>query len=71
MDKLQSAYDAGCNRYDGSILGIGGCQMAKDDLVGNMATEKMIEFLNGKSEKLQLDDVSLEKSLAIARAIFK
>ena len=71
LDKLQSAYDAGCNRYDGSILGIGGCPMAKDDLVGNMATEKMIEFLNGKSENLQLDDVSLEKSLAIARAIFK
>ena len=58
-------------RYDGSILGIGECPMAKDDLVGNMATEKMIEFLNGKSENLQLDDVSLEKSLAIARAIFK
>jgi hydroxymethylglutaryl-CoA lyase len=71
FDKLQSAYDAGCNRYDGSILGIGGCPMAKDDLVGNMATEKMIEFLNRKSENLQLDDVSLEKSLAIARAIFK
>jgi hypothetical protein len=31
----------------------------------------MIEFLNGKSENLQLDIVSLEKSLAIARAIFK
>jgi hydroxymethylglutaryl-CoA lyase len=71
FDKLQSAYDAGCKRYDGSILGIGGCPMAKDDLVGNMATEKMIEFLNGKSENLQLDNVSLEKSLVIARAIFK
>lgn len=71
FDKLQSAYDAGCKRYDGSILGIGGCPMAKDDLVGNMATEKMIEFLNSKSENLQLDNVSLEKSLVIARAIFK
>ncbi|CAI8166496.1 MAG: Uncharacterised protein [Crocinitomicaceae bacterium] len=45
--------------------------MAKDDLVGNMATEKMIDFLNGKSENLQLDNVSLEKSLAIARSIFQ
>ena len=71
FDKLQSAYDAGCKRFDGSLLGIGGCPMAKDDLVGNMATEKMIDFLNGKSENLQLDNVSLEKSLAIARAIFK
>ena len=71
FDKLQSAYDVGCKRFDGSLLGIGGCPMAKDDLVGNMASEKMIDFLNGKSENLQLDNVSLEKSLAIARAIFK
>jgi hydroxymethylglutaryl-CoA lyase len=71
FDKLQSAYDAGCKRFDGSILGIGGCPMAKDDLVGNMATEKMIDFLNGKSEKLQLDNGSLKKSLAFARSIFQ
>ena len=57
-------------KYDGSILGVGGCPMAIDDLVGNMATEKMIEFLNGKSENLQLNDVYLQKSLAIARVIF-
>ena len=71
FDKFQSAYDVGCKRFDGSLLGIGGCPMAKDDLVGNMATEKMIDFLNGKSENLQLDNVSLEKSLAIARSIFQ
>jgi len=71
FDKLQSAYDAGCKRFDGSILGIGGCPMAKDDLVGNMATEKMIDFLNGKSEKLQLNKDSLLKSLVIAKSIFQ
>ena len=68
--KLQSAYDAGCKRFDGSILGIGGCQMAKDDLVGNMATEKMIEFLESKSEKLKLNKDSIQKSLNIAKSIF-
>ena len=45
--------------------------MAKDDLVGNMATEKMIDFLNGKSEKLQLNKDSLLKSLVIAKSIFQ
>tara|TARA_Y100000385_G_scaffold18232_1_gene18263 strand:+ start:411 stop:1259 length:849 start_codon:yes stop_codon:yes gene_type:complete len=70
LDKLQSAYDAGCERFDGSILGVGGCPMAKDDLVGNMATEKIIDFLNGKSEKLKLNKESLQKSLAMAKAIF-
>ena len=68
--KLQSAYDAGCKRFDGSILGIGGCPMANDDLVGNMATEKMIEFLESKSEKLKLNTDSIQKSLNIAKSIF-
>ena len=68
--KLQSAYDAGCKRFDGSILGIGGCPMANDDLVGNMATEKMIEFLESKSEKLKLNKDSIQKSLNIAKSIF-
>ena len=68
--KLQSAYDAGCKRFDGSILGIGGCPMANDDLVGNMATEKMIEFLESKSEKLKLNKDSVQKSLNIAKSIF-
>lgn len=68
--KLQSAYDAGCKRFDGSILGIGGCPMANDDLVGNMATEKMIEFLESKSEKLKLNKDSFQKSLNIAKSIF-
>ena len=71
FDKLQSAYDAGCKRFDGSLLGVGGCPMAKDDLVGNMATEKMIDFLNDKSENLQLDNNSFQKSLVIAKSIFR
>ena len=70
LEKLQSAYDAGCKRFDGSILGIGGCPMAKDDLLGNMATEKMIEFLESKSEKLNLNKDSIHKSLNIAKSIF-
>jgi|TARA_Y100000385_G_scaffold240261_1_gene256038 hydroxymethylglutaryl-CoA lyase len=70
LEKLQSAYDAGCKRFDGSILGIGGCPMAKDDLLGNMATEKMIEFLESKSEKLKLNKDSIQKSLNIAKSIF-
>ena len=71
FDKLQSAYNAGCKRFDGSIFGIGGCPMAEDDLVGNMATEKMIDFLEDKSERLKLNKDSLQKSLTIARSIFQ
>lgn len=43
-EKVISAYDSGCRRFDGAIKGYGGCPMADDDLVGNMPMEKLISF---------------------------
>ncbi len=42
--KIQSAYDNGCRRFDGAFGGFGGCPMAKDELVGNMPTELLLQF---------------------------
>jgi hydroxymethylglutaryl-CoA lyase len=46
MGKIQAAIDGGCRRFDGAIRGIGGCPMAQDTLVGNAATERMIELFS-------------------------
>ena len=46
IDLVHAAYSAGCRRFDGAIKGFGGCPMAKDDLTGNMPTEKILEYLN-------------------------
>ncbi len=54
-EKMQAAYDAGCRRFDGAIKGFGGCPMAKDDLVGNMATENIVRFLESKGNALFLN----------------
>ncbi len=43
-EKVKSAYDNGCRRFDGAIKGFGGCPMAADDLVGNMPMEKLLSF---------------------------
>ena len=43
-EKVSAAYLAGCRRFDGAIQGFGGCPMAKDDLTGNMPTEKMLSY---------------------------
>ena len=43
-EKVQSAYDSGCRRFDGAIKGFGGCPMAADELVGNMPMEKLLSF---------------------------
>ncbi|NCD72296.1 hydroxymethylglutaryl-CoA lyase [Mucilaginibacter agri] len=47
-EKLEAAWLAGCRRFDGAIMGYGGCPMASDQLVGNMATENLVEFVRDK-----------------------
>ena len=48
FEKIDAAYKAGCKRFDGAIQGFGGCPMAKDDLTGNMPTEKVLSYLTQK-----------------------
>ena len=45
IEKILAAYDAGCRRFDSAIGGLGGCPFAQDTLVGNIATEKVLEAL--------------------------
>lgn len=47
-EKIDSAYKAGCRRFDGALKGLGGCPMAKDDLTGNMPTENMVAYFEEK-----------------------
>ncbi|MEJ7912427.1 MAG: hydroxymethylglutaryl-CoA lyase, partial [Chitinophagaceae bacterium] len=69
-EKLDAAYRSGCRRFDGALLGIGGCPMANDDLVGNMATENIIDFLTEQGEQLMIDQLALKASLKTASEIF-
>jgi len=43
-EKIDAAYKSGCRRFDGAVQGFGGCPMAKDELTGNMPTEKMLSY---------------------------
>ncbi|MCX6181553.1 MAG: hydroxymethylglutaryl-CoA lyase, partial [Bacteroidetes bacterium] len=55
QEKMEAAFEAGCRRFDGAIKGFGGCPMAKDDLVGNMATENIVQFLESRGSALALN----------------
>jgi hydroxymethylglutaryl-CoA lyase len=61
-DKVESAYNSGCRRFDGAVKGLGGCPMAKDDLVGNMPTEKLISFCNEKKIDTSIDSLAFESA---------
>ncbi len=69
-EKLQAALEAGCNRFDGAIKGIGGCPMAADTLVGNMDTEGMIEFFEEQGFPIQLNKEALAESIRLAGELF-
>ena len=70
-NKIQAAWDAGCDRFDVAISGYGGCPFAQDDLVGNIPTEKLITFLANKHINHSLDLLAFENAYNQSRDIFK
>jgi hydroxymethylglutaryl-CoA lyase len=70
IEKIASAYNAGCRRFDGAIRGFGGCPMAKDDLVGNIATETLIAYLDNINIELGLNRTAFQECQVMADAIF-
>ncbi len=69
-EKIEVAWEAGCNRFDGAIKGFGGCPMAKDDLTGNMPTENLIAFFEEKGINHGLDKQAFAAAMQIANRIF-
>jgi hydroxymethylglutaryl-CoA lyase len=51
-ERILAAYDAGCRRFDSALGGLGGCPFAQDALVGNIASEKVIEALSQRGAQL-------------------
>ena len=70
FEKIDAAYKAGCRRYDGAIQGFGGCPMAKDDLTGNMPTEKMLSYFTAQKANTNTSPISFESSYNEASKLF-
>jgi len=70
FEKVDAAYKAGCTRFDGAIKGFGGCPMAKDDLTGNMPTEKMLSYFTANKIETNVKAMSFEASYNEALNIF-
>jgi hydroxymethylglutaryl-CoA lyase len=70
FEKVDAAYKAGCNRFDGAIKGYGGCPMTKDDLTGNMPTEKLLSYFNAQKATTNLSAMSFEAAYNEALKIF-
>jgi hydroxymethylglutaryl-CoA lyase len=68
-EKVESAWNAGCRRFDGALKGFGGCPMAEDELVGNMPSENLILFAEEKEVNLNLDRNKLDEAKLMASAL--
>jgi len=69
-EKVHAAVKGGCQRFDGAIQGFGGCPMAKDDLTGNMQTEKILSYLNSKHIDNSIRMTSFESAYNKATDVF-
>ncbi len=69
FEKIDVAYQAGCKRFDGAIQGFGGCPMAKDELIGNMPTEKLLSYFTTKKANT-LNALRFESAYNEASKIF-
>jgi hydroxymethylglutaryl-CoA lyase len=69
-EKIAAAYQAGCQRFDGALKGFGGCPMAEDELVGNLATETILSFLDSKQAAPDLNRVAFSEAMKIADDVF-
>ena len=70
LKKIKAAYEGGCFRFDGALRGVGGCPMAQDELVGNMAMESLVQFFGNETGWRVQDDRAWSQAQSIASGLF-
>ncbi|MDX1314391.1 MAG: hydroxymethylglutaryl-CoA lyase [Eudoraea sp.] len=70
-EKVDAAFAGGCRRFDGAIRGFGGCPMAKDELTGNMPTEKMLSYFTSKKVDTGVNWMAFEAAFNKAKDLFE
>lgn len=68
--KVKAAYQAGVQRIDCAVRGFGGCPMAEDKLVGNLATELVVSELQKLGAQLNTDELQLAQAMLASQYVF-
>ena len=68
--KVDAAFSAGCQRFDSAIKGFGGCPMAKDELVGNLPTEKLLSYFTQQKAPNDINTTAFENAYNEAQRVF-
>lgn len=67
---VEAAYKGGCRHFDGAIKGYGGCPMAKDDLTGNMPTERMLSYFDHNNVETGIHSEAFDRATALSSKVF-
>ncbi len=67
---LTAAYAGGCRRFESAIRGFGGCPFAKDELVGNISTESLLDFCKERQIAMNIDQEALREAVDISQLVF-
>ena len=65
-DKIETAYQQGCQIFDGVINGFGGCPMTGYEMLGNLPTSNILEFAKSKGIELAIDDAKFNQAKILA-----
>lgn len=68
--KTDAAFMNGCRRFDAAIKGYGGCPMAEDELIGNLATENLIQYLEEKNVETGIEKNRFKEAMLSAGSVF-
>ena len=70
LSKLEAAYEGGCRHFESALKGLGGCPMAQDGLVGNVATEQVLAFAKKHNIKTHVNETAYQQALQAADKLF-
>ena len=70
FENLKAAFDNGCRRFDTVINGLGGCPMSKKEMIGNLRTGDLLEFLKTQNITTNLNHEAFTKARTLAALTF-
>jgi hydroxymethylglutaryl-CoA lyase len=69
-ERIEAAYNNGCRSFDAVINGMGGCPMTNYELVGNLSTENLLDYFEGKKVSINIDKSAFNNALSLNKKIF-
>ena len=69
-EKVEAAYNAGCERFDTVLNGIGGCPMSGKEMLANLKTSDLLKFLITKNCECKIDKLAFTSAYKKALLTF-